>query len=62
MIVLGEILSNVQLDKFRPIAKIFEFFEFSGFYKVIVMFCDFSLLLSLYVFFSFSSDLNLQIN
>ena len=33
VIVLGERLSNVQIDKFRTVAKIFSFFQFSGSYK-----------------------------
>ena len=40
--------------------KMFSFFEFSGSYKNIVVFWDFSLGLSLYYIFCFSSDLNLQ--
>ena len=38
VIVLGERLSNVQIDKFRTVAKIFSFFQFSGSYKKIVIF------------------------
>ena len=61
MIVLGERLSNVQIDKFGTVAETFSFFEFSGSYKDIVTFLILiSLLLSMYYLFCFSSDLNLQ--
>ena len=60
VIVLGERLSNIQIDKFGTVAKKVYFFEFSGSYKNIVTFWDFSLLLSLYYLYCFSSDLKLQ--
>ena len=57
VIVLGERLSNIQIDKFGTVAKNVYFFELSGSYKNTVIF---SLLLSLYYLFCFSSDLKLQ--
>ena len=59
-IVLGERQSNIQIDKFGTVANMFNFFEISGSYKNIVIFWDFSLLLSLYYLFCFSSDLKRQ--
>ena len=49
-IVLGERLSNNQVGNFGTFIKNFFlfFFNFSGFYKNIVLFLDFSSLLSLY--------------
>ena len=38
VIVLRERLSNIQIDKFVTVAKLFNFFEFSGSYENIVIF------------------------
>ena len=53
VIVLGERLSNVQIDNSEQSLKKFSFFEFSLSYKNAVIFWDFSLLLSLYQLFCF---------
>ena len=59
VIVLEEILSNIQIDKIRAVAKTVYFFEFSSSYKNNVFFGYFSSLSSLY-YLIFFSDLNLQ--
>ena len=54
VIVLGERLSNVQIDKFGTVAKMFNFPEFLGYYKKIAIFVGFFiivLLLSILCFF-----------
>ena len=53
MIVLGERLSNDQMTNWEQSQRMFSFFEFSGSYKNVVTFCDFSLVLSLYYLFVF---------
>ena len=63
LIVLGERLSNVHIDKFGTIAKkIFNFLELSGSYKNFVTFFGLCFVIVSVLSILFPSDLNLQKN
>ena len=54
VIVLGESLSNIKIEKLKKQSlKMFDFFEFPGSYKNIVFFWDFSLFYLYTIYFVF---------